>query len=404
MSKIKLCHIVTAFPRDESDDNMTPWLIDLIREQQNLGIDVVVYVQSYKGLSDHTIWGINVKRYRYLPSFLELLSHNETMPVQFKRKPFYLLLVPFSLIAGFIKFWRYSRQEHFDIVHIHWPFPMGLIGFATKSPKVLSFYTAELIFLRKFGAVGKWLLKKIVKKSKSLIAISSHAAKHLTDIVPGIAVDIIPYGYRFPKQTPSIHFPEKRPVKILFVGRLVPRKGVEYLVDAMPLLENKVDIHLYIVGDGALMESLDAQVEKLGIGDKVDLTGRVSSEKLEEYYRNCDILVLPAVHDEHGDTEGLGMVLVEALARGKPVIASSVGGIVDIVKDNKTGLLVREKEPQAIADAIYMLASDKELYTRLAKDGFKYVSENFATENIARKTIETYENILKNDSNRKQMK
>ena len=104
------------------------------------------------------------------------------------------------------------------------------------------------------------------------------------------------------------------------------------------------------------------------------------------------------MHDEHGDTEGLGMVLVEALARGKPVIASSVGGIVDIVKDNKTGLLFSEKDPQAIADAIYMLASDKKLYTRLAKDGFKYVSENFATKNIARRTIEIYENVLKNDS------
>jgi glycosyltransferase involved in cell wall biosynthesis len=132
----------------------------------------------------------------------------------------------------------------------------------------------------------------------------------------------------------------------------------------------------------------------MGLRDRVAFLGFVSAEKLAELYRACDVYVHPAVFDDRGDTEGLGVVLVEALANRCPVVASCVGGIVDVIRHEATGLLVTEKDEHALANAIVRLLDDPALAQRLGEAGRSFALEHFDWERITTQTENLYRDAL----------
>jgi glycosyltransferase involved in cell wall biosynthesis len=127
--------------------------------------------------------------------------------------------------------------------------------------------------------------------------------------------------------------------------------------------------------------------------DSVKFLGKLSAEDLMEEYKRADIFVLPSIVDSRGDTEGLGVVLLEALSFGLPVIASNVGGIPDIVEDGKTGILIPEKDPVAIADAIEKLLSNWEDAKLMVLRGQDMIRERFSLEKIADKLVRIYDHL-----------
>jgi len=225
----------------------------------------------------------------------------------------------------------------------------------------------------------------LVKTANVKTAISTYSAKLLGEE----NVIILPYSS-------ALEFKELFPPKeklenprILFVGRLVERKGVIYLIWAMRILKERgIKAELRIVGEGLLMESLKNSAKDL---DSVKFLGKLSAEDLMEEYKRSDIFVLPSIVDSRGDTEGLGVVLLEALSFGLPVIASNVGGIPDIVEDGKTGILVPEKDPVAIADAIEKLLSNWENAKLMVLRGQDMIRERFSSEKIADKLVRIYD-------------
>ena len=134
---------------------------------------------------------------------------------------------------------------------------------------------------------------------------------------------------------------------------------------------------------------------ELGLDEVVEWAGFVSSERLGELYHTCTCYVHPAIFDDRGDTEGLGVVLIEALRHRKPVVASGVGGIVDIIKDGETGLLVPEKDEDALVTAILRILDDRELATRLANQGFDFAQKVFDWNRIVDATVEVYAGTAK---------
>jgi glycosyltransferase involved in cell wall biosynthesis len=225
------------------------------------------------------------------------------------------------------------------------------------------------------------------------VANSSYTKELLRSFYPQREVEVIPEGFSVvPKGS------KKRAEnckKILFVGRLVERKGVEYLIRAMPLVAEQLDIRLDVVGEGELRAQLEELSNSLKLKDKVNFTGRIKDELLGTYYRDCDVFVLPAIVDSKGDTEGLGMVLVEALSYGKPVIASAVGGIVDIVKDKKTGILVPQKDEKALAQAIVAVLKNPSFAEELALAGYQHIVKYFDWDKIVEKTLTLYNQICR---------
>ncbi len=129
------------------------------------------------------------------------------------------------------------------------------------------------------------------------------------------------------------------------MGYLIERKGFEYLIRAMPhVLEEHANARLKIVGSGPMESELKELIYELELGDEVEIVKNVSDDELLIAYNSSDLFVLPSIVDSQGNTEGLGVVLLEAMACRLPVIGSDVGGIPDIIQDGNTGILVPEKD------------------------------------------------------------
>ena len=390
MSK-NVLFLMTNFPRWEGDVH-SPWAVELIQLLREQDVHVTVCAPSYQGLRDHEIHGISVARFRYAPAAWETLTHDSGAPNKIRQNPLYLLLLPGYLLAGIWRVWRLCRRRNWDAVHVHWPIPQGLlalIGCRRGTRIVSTFYGADLALARKSSALIA-LLRKIVSRSDAVTAISRHTGQTLTDL-SGVEPAIIPYGIDMAPKSADAPDRTTELFEALTVGRLIERKGQAVLVKAMAqIAARRDDVHLTIVGEGQERPRLESLIDRLGLGHCVRLAGRVSDEELEQAYARCDLFVLPAIVDSAGDTEGLGMVLLEAMRYEKPVIASDIGGITDIVTDAETGLLVPPSDVDALANAIERLLDDRDLAERLGRQGRQINARRFAWDQIVAAYLHLY--------------
>ncbi len=386
---MKVLFVATSFPRYKGDV-ITPWMIELIERLQRQGIEVSIFTSSYKGLKNQVWNGMPVYRFRYFFKRYERLTHEETAVDRFSKGGSNILLSFLYVIFGMIAITRLCRIKRFDIVHINWPFPHILFGIMAKA------VSRCRIFATFYGLEIRWLKKKfpflvkpfswLINRADVITAISNHTASELKGVV-NKTIPIIPFSITVEFQSGEV----REGNFILFVGRHVERKGVHILIDAFRLIHNEIPHNVIIVGDGPERKNWEKMVQDYGLTDKVRFTGWVSTEELHNYYKNCSFFVLPAIYDKHGDTEGLGVVMIEAMSYAKPVIASNVGGITDVVIDGYNGLLVKDNNPEALAQAMKKLAYSKEVCKRLGVNAKKSIDERFNWDTIVSKLIELYE-------------
>lgn len=390
----KVLFITSTFPRSENEV-LAKWIGELAVKLKNTGTNISVFAPSFHGLSSHIYHGIIVNRFRYAPQALEMLTQDEGAVFKIKKNPLIIFLVPLFFFFGCIELVKFLKKDHFDVIHVHWPFPNGLFGILAKHINggrlVLTFYGAEFTLVKKIP-LGRIILKYIIKSADEVTAISSYTAKLIKKVCP-VSVSVIPFTSSFVHQNVLLRKKQKQNgVKtILFVGRLIERKGLKYLISAMPQILKHISARLEIVGSGPLAEELTEQVKDLELTQNVFLRGKVGDKELYVLYEKCDVFVLPSIEDRWGDTEGLGVVLLEAMGFGKPVIASEIGGITDIVRHGETGLLVKQKDIDGLATAIIKVLQDNKLSLTLAENGFSYLKKNFNWKEIIRKTEELYD-------------
>jgi glycosyltransferase involved in cell wall biosynthesis len=392
---MRVLHVVTAFPRFEGDV-ITPWLVETLRLLKGRGIGVEVFTSSYRGLEGQQLFGIPVHRFRYAPQRWEDLTHDETAPDRMRKGLRYRLLALTYVVCGYLAIARLARREKYDVVHVHWPFPHALFGYAARKAGgckvVSSFYGVELRWVKSRLPVFKPFLRWSVRSADAVTAISSYTAGEIRELARR-DVSIIPFGSAIKEPGVTSGSQESAVPTILFAGRLVERKGVRYLIEALRLLKEKRKARLVVVGDGSGRAALEAQARRLGLRDDVEFTGFIPEEELERRYRECSIFVLPAVTDSKGDTEGLGTVLLDAMMHRKPVIASNVGGIPDIVKHEQSGLLVPEKDAPALAEAVSRLLDNSERRNRLGEQGYEYARQHFGWDRIIGEIAALYEGL-----------
>lgn len=395
---MKVLYLVSAYARDPSDV-ITPWMVETIRRLRPLGVEVEVLAPSYRGLCTQLVDGVVVHRFRYAPRPWETLTHDQTAPDRIRERPVFMGLVPGYVASGSLAAARLARTGQFAAVHAFWPLPHGVIGLAAKRasgvPLVSTFFGVELTWMEKELPFLSPILKRIVRGSDAVTAISTYTADRLRRQVPAADPAIIPFGATVEPRAdlPAPRTDPDAPFELLFVGRLVERKGVHLLLDALATLPPERRVVLRVVGDGPERPRLREQAERLGLGPRVLFHGFVTKEELQARMESCDCFVLPAVVDAKGDTEGLGVVLLEAMSYGKPTIASAAGGIVDIVRDGRNGFLVPPGDAPALAGAIARMMDDPGAARRMGVHGRDDVRADFSWDVIVGRLAEVYERV-----------
>src|SRR5438094_232785 len=391
---MRVLHVVTAFPRVR-EDVITPWLVELIKRQRAQGDDVDVFTSSYRGLGNQVFDGILVYRFRYFLRRWENLTHEETAPDRMRRSLLYRMLPLWFVTAGMFAIWRHCRRHRYDVIHVHWPVPLALLGWAAQraapAALVTTVYGVEVRWVKHGLRFLKGFLAWAARRSDRVVAISADTARELREIVD-VPIEVIPYTTSLP-DTAAVALPQPTHGPVLFVGRLVERKGVAHLIDAVARLGDDRP-SLEIIGDGPERAALEARVNALGIADRVVFRGQVTTEELRRSYARAAVFVLPSVLDARGDTEGLGVVLLEAMNYGTPVVASRVGGIPDIVEDGVSGLLVPPGDADALAAAVRRLRDDPALARRLGEAGRRRLQEEFSWDVIVTRWLDLYTGLV----------
>jgi len=377
---MKVLVLTTTFPRYVGD--AYAFVYYLCKSLSKLGVDITVLVPHTRTKRYGIISDMNVQRFDYF------LNMGYGLPPKLKSKKFGKYRIFFLAYS----MWKYAKRlsQTVDIIHGHWLFPSGYIASQLQKPYVMTAYGIEL-FLTKNNVLLRRFLRPSVERADQIIAISKNTARRTRELFPLAKTRIIPLGFS-PLESKDLE-EERSTNTILFVGRLVKRKGVDYLLRAIKHLEARIPVDLMIVGDGPERKNLELLVHDLNLRN-VTFYGFIPQSHLKPYYQRAAVFVLPAITDPTGDTEGLGVVQLEAMSCGVPVIASRVGGIPDTITDGKTGLLVEQKNSQQLAEAIEALLNDSELRSRLVNNATRVVKTEFSWERIAQRILREYEAII----------
>lgn len=311
---------------------------------------------------------------------------------------FKLMSTPISLdyLRAFSKM---SRDV--DIIQLHAPFPLSdlalLLSRKSRKVKKTLWYHCDVVKQRKvmlfYKPLLNWVLKKVDKvyvASRSIAEQSPYLSKYLDK------VEVIPFGIsssdymraeKFPILSDNLY--DKSKVKILFVGRLVYYKGIDVLIEAMSRVDGA---ELFIIGGGELDEKLKARVTELGISDKVHFMGRLPQRELFAAFSDCDIFVLPSVKR----SEAFGLVQLEAMVYGKPVINTSLPTAVpEVSLHGETGLTVEPGNVDELATAMTTLVNDRELRMKFGSQAKKRCEEEYSLKKMQETLYASYLELTK---------
>jgi glycosyltransferase involved in cell wall biosynthesis len=269
-----------------------------------------------------------------------------------RRRPWLALLVP-ALLAGFV---RAVRSVEADLLHAHW-LPAGWVAARSGRPYVVQVWGTDVELARR----APWFARRVLRGARFVIAASSDLADQARAL-GAHDVRVIPSGVDLPAQIGD----EAEPPEILYAGRLSPEKGVLELIEAA---QGK---KLVVAGDGPLR-------------DRVPMArGFVQHDELQHLFARAAVVACPSRR------EGFGVACLEAMAHGRPVVATGVGGLRDLVVDGETGIVVPPRDPVALRSALERLLGDPELRHRLGAAGRKRARAEFSWERITDETLAAY--------------
>lgn len=367
-----------------------------MREIVKNGHEVHVIAPYTGGETSYTLEGVNVDRFHYFyPKRYEKLSGRAGM-IDNVKEGFWVKIQVLTFLF-FNVYHSLRKLKDMDVVHVQWPIPNGLGALFLKKiygiPYINTIHGEEVHLSKRYHML--FALRWLVNNSSQTITNSTATRKFCLQAgLDGEKTDVIPFGVDTDFFRPLDVYKDENTFQILSVGYLIERKGFEYLIRAMPhVLKEHENAKLKIVGSGPLESKLKAVIYELGLGDEVEIVKNISDEELLMTYNSSDLFVLPSIVDSQGNTEGLGVVLLEAMACKLPVIASNIGGITDIILNSETGLLFNEKDSQNIAEKINFAIENELQMEKIATRGFKTIKLNFSWEKIADLYLNTY-NLL----------
>ena len=394
---LKVLMLASSYPRTK-EDTASIFLRHLAESLAARGIHVEVLAPADGEGGTRVESNVTVHRFQYLPVPLQQLAYGSGILPNLKREPWLWIQVPFFLISMTWALIRVIRKQRPDLIHAHWVLPQGLIAVLVKylyrTAVITTAHGADTFALQ--WKLTSWLKRFVVSKSDAWTsntratseAIGYSASLPKPHFIPmGVNVEFFSSGDRtkLRRELPQ------NDLLVLFVGRLVEKKACHDLLRAYSLIspDLRPRTTLWIVGDGNEGVKLQEYAALIGAGAKVRFWGAISNALLPDFYAAADLLAVPSIEAESGDTEGQGVVLLEAFAARTCVVATRVGGIGEIVREGLTGVLVEPHKPEQLAAAMERLLSNESLRAKLAKNAFAQ-AKNYGWEKVAARFEELY--------------
>lgn len=295
----------------------------------------------------------------------------------------------------------FLRRGPFDIVHAHFG-TSGVLGAflqsigALKAPLVTTFYGHDISsYVR---ANGPGVYSELFRRGTHFLHISAYLRDKLVAIgcpperigLHRIGVDTARFSF-----APRSHTPGE-PIRLLTTARLVEKKGLEYAIRAVALAGVQVpQLRYTIVGDGPLRDRLQKLIGELGLGERVELAGWRNQDEVRRLYAESHLFTLPSVTASNGDEEGQGLVLQEAQAMGLPVVCTRHNGFPEGMREGESGLLVPERDVEALAAAIVELAERPERWPAMGRAGREHVEQHFDNARLNDQLVAIYERAMR---------
>lgn len=327
---------------------------------------------------------------RYVPTLDDLKSlfkYNRRAYKSFGRryiKVFALCVLTFKpmqiwrfLQAGYIA--ERAREKRLEHLHAHFANrAANVAGLVHQISGIPYSFTAHAVDIYK-NTVKPRILRKRMSNAEFVVTVSNVNKHFLEELSPESKDKIVVvYNGIDLKRFRHVDRSSKEPFTILCVGRMVEKKGLEYLIEACADLKSQgFDFKCNIIGKGKLRPKLNSMIAELDLKDQVKLAGVVTQDKIAQWFNEADAFVLPCIIAQDGNREGLPVSISEALASGLPVITTDVAGITEAVSHGENGLIVPERDTQAISTAIRELIIDPAFRERMAANARSSVGRKF---------------------------
>lgn len=393
--------LTSTWPRTEHDHE--PRFVADLCQQLRRSFRLIVLTQHRPGTATHEEHDdMIVIRFRYAPDRLEMLSENGGISTTLNNNPWAWSLVPLLVCSQVFSIWKILYRHSPDIIHAHWLIPQGLAAVTgkflagKKIPIICTSHGADVYSFRSrlFGYLKKSVIRTCTRYCVVSTAMKSEVQSKL---FVKTKINVLPMGADLSHQFTWNKYRQFNPGELLFVGRLVEKKGVAYLLHALKkLLETDTSVKLNIVGYGPERTALESLATVLDIKHRVEFRGGLPHSELAKLYRESEVCVLPFVESRDGDSEGHPLVPIEAMGCGCPVVVGDIPTIRDIVIDNQTGLLCNPRETSVLAKKIQSIMYDEGLRKRLTLTGHTHVNREFSWDACTNRYHKLFLSVLTN--------
>ena len=397
---MKVLVLSSTYPR-WAEDTLPSFVHQLSRRLVERGVEIDVLTPHLPGTRTiEEMDGVRIHRFRYGPELFEVVGGPGGILGRARHRPWRVLaLLPF-LVCFAWTLWRHLQREHYAVMHAHWLIPQGLLacllartGRNATVPILCTAHGGDVFGLR--GALFSRIRKWIGHRTTYLTAVSNFMRETLIDEgVPRSRVAVVSMGVDLENSFAPQADIARDPWGLIFVGRLVEKKGLRYLIDALGTITAEFPATcLTIVGEGPERSMLERRAKAIGISNHVKFLGALPPRNLRALYSAAAIAVVPSVIDKFGDQEGLGLVTIEAMGCGCAVVASDLAAIRDVVRHDQNGLLAEPGNPAGLAVEIQKLLSSPELRTRLADQARREVPARFGWPAVSARYAELLDTV-----------
>jgi glycosyltransferase involved in cell wall biosynthesis len=390
---MRVAVLAHSFPRFPGDTH-GPFVKHLSESLAARGHRVWVLVPYDPAIERDPATPLTIRSFRYVwPDRWHRLGYSRTLrrdvgmtATSYLQAPLYFLFAERALS-------RLVRRERIDLVHAHWILPNGFVAArvsrATGVPYAVTLHGSDVFMAERnplFGAMAR----RALAGASHVTSCSGELRDRLLRLggaEHGAKVHLVPNGT---EAEPAAGTGERHPAvpvgcrAVVAVGRLVDKKGFGYLLEAAPRIFERVpDACIVLGGGGPLEGALREQAARLGIADRVVFTGLLPHPDVLRLMASAEVVAMPSVRDERGNVDGLPVVVLEAMAAARPVVASAISGMPLAIEDGVNGRLVPERDPEALAGAIIDLLADPATARRLGAAARRRVEEELNWDAVA---------------------